>query len=86
VAFIYQNNEVADPAELGVIEIEEYQKPDESELYYSISDNGQQISSILTYATQLFKPETIQLYQTGLKKLIEQVLAYPEKRIGELDI
>jgi len=86
VLYIYQNNEVTDLTAMGLLELEEYQLPETPELYYTLGDDGKEITCLLAYATELFKPETIQNYQEGLKKLIEQVLADAEKTIQKLEI
>ena len=86
VLYVYQNNELIDPELLGLEDWKEYEIPEKLDLNYTLSNNGKETFIELTYATQLFKAETIQGYQASLKKLIEQVLVDAKLTIQELNV
>ena len=86
VLYVYQNNEAVEQASLGVSDWKAYEIPEKLDLNYTLSDNGTETFIELTYASSLFKPETIKAYQASLRKLINQVLEDSEQTIQELDI
>jgi len=86
VLYVYQNNEVIDIETLGLVDYREYDLPEKLDLNYTLSPNGKEILVSLTYATALFKPETMQAYQVSLRKLVEQILTAKESRIRDLEI
>ena len=86
ILYVYQNNEQVDFEALGVLNFQEHPIPEKLDLNYTLTDNQKQITILLTYATALFKPETIETYQASLKKLIDQILNNNLLTLQDLEI